>query len=86
MIEPASEEQLHPSVRGGVALWTLFLGFTMLMVGNGLNLAVLGVRMVMIERGLPDAACQQAIAALHEAAAATLRIPAARQPHGQSTS
>ena len=45
-----------------------------------------GVRMVMIERGLPDAACQQAIAPLHEAAAATLRIPAARQPHGQSTS
>jgi MFS family permease len=40
------EEELHPTVRGGVALWTLFLGFTMLMVGNGLNLAVLGVRMV----------------------------------------
>jgi MFS family permease len=36
----------HPVVRGGVALWTLFLGFAMLMVGNGLNLAVLGVRMV----------------------------------------
>mgnify|MGYP001788633376 CR=1 FL=1 len=33
-------------MRGGVALWTLFLGFAMLMVGNGLNLAVLGVRMV----------------------------------------
>ncbi len=40
------EDDLHPAVRGGVALWTLFLGFTMLMVGNGLNLAVLGVRMV----------------------------------------
>lgn len=46
--EPQSEhdEQVHPAVRGGVALWTLFLGFAMLMVGNGLNLAVLGVRMV----------------------------------------
>ena len=46
--EPQSEhhEQVHPTVRGGVALWTLFLGFAMLMVGNGLNLAVLGVRMV----------------------------------------
>ncbi len=46
--EPKSEfdEQLHPTVRGGIALWTLFLGFAMLMVGNGLNLAVLGVRMV----------------------------------------
>lgn len=40
------DEQVQPAVRGGVALWTLFLGFTMLMVGNGLNLAVLGVRMV----------------------------------------
>ncbi len=29
-----------------MALWTLFLGFAMLMVGNGLNLVVLGVRMV----------------------------------------
>ena len=46
LIEPSTEEQLHPTVRGGVALWTLFVGFTMLMVGNGLNLAVLGVRMV----------------------------------------
>ena len=36
----------HPTVRGGVALWTLFVGFAMLMIGNGLNLAVLGVRMV----------------------------------------
>ncbi len=46
--EPQSEhdEQVHPTVRGGIALWTLFLGFAMLMVGNGLNLAVLGVRMV----------------------------------------
>ncbi len=44
--EPSPEEHLHPAVRGGVALWTLFLGFTMLMIGNGLNLAVLGVRMV----------------------------------------
>lgn len=46
MTEPASEEHLHPTVRGGLALWTLFLGFTVLMIGNGLNLAVLGVRMV----------------------------------------
>ncbi len=45
-VHPAHDEQLHPTVRGGVALWTLFLGFAMLMVGNGLNLAVLGVRMV----------------------------------------
>ncbi len=45
-LERSHEEHLHPAVRGGVALWTLFLGFTMLMVGNGLNLAVLGVRMV----------------------------------------
>lgn len=46
--QPQSEhdEHLHQTVRGGVALWTLFLGFAMLMVGNGLNLAVLGVRMV----------------------------------------
>ena len=46
--EPQSEhdEHVHPTVRGGVALWTLFLGVAMLMVGNGLNLAVLGVRMV----------------------------------------
>jgi MFS family permease len=29
-----------------MALWTLFLGFALLMVGNGLNLAVIGVRMV----------------------------------------
>ena len=47
-VEPGQsiEEHVHPTVRGGVALWTLFLGFAMLMVGNGLNLAVLGVRMV----------------------------------------
>jgi MFS family permease len=45
-IDPASDEHQHPTVRGGVALWTLFLGFAMLMIGNGLNLAVLGVRMV----------------------------------------
>ena len=46
--EPQSEhdEHLHPTVRGGLALWTLFLGFAMLMVGNGLNAAVLGVRTV----------------------------------------
>ena len=36
----------QPAVRGGMALWALFLGFGMLMVGNGLNLAVLGVRVV----------------------------------------
>lgn len=29
-----------------MALWALFLGFGMLMVGNGLNLALLGVRVV----------------------------------------
>ena len=40
------EEPNHPAVRGGLALWTLFLGFAMLMVGNGLNAAVLGVRTV----------------------------------------
>jgi MFS family permease len=43
---PSDEEALHPAVRGGMALWTLFVAFAMLMVGNGLNLAVLGVRMV----------------------------------------
>ena len=42
----ASTEHVQPTVSGGLALWTLFLGFAMLMVGNGLNLAVLGVRMV----------------------------------------
>ncbi|WP_394935933.1 MFS transporter [uncultured Ilumatobacter sp.] len=43
-----NEEVLAPqqAVRGGMALWALFLGFGMLMVGNGLNLAVLGVRVV----------------------------------------
>ncbi|HSL74227.1 MAG TPA: MFS transporter [Ilumatobacteraceae bacterium] len=46
VIDPATEDHLQPTVRGGVALWTLFLGFTLMMVGNGLNLAVLGVRMV----------------------------------------
>jgi MFS family permease len=45
-LDPEQDEHLHPTVRGGVALWTLFVGFTMLMIGNGLNLAVLGVRMV----------------------------------------
>lgn len=44
--EHAPEHLEHPTVRGGLALWTLFLGFAMLMVGNGLNLAVLGVRVV----------------------------------------
>ena len=29
-----------------MALWTLFFGFALLMIGNGLNLAVIGVRMV----------------------------------------
>ncbi len=43
MTDPATDEHLHPAVRGGIALWTLLLGFTMLMVGNGLNVAVLGV-------------------------------------------
>lgn len=38
--------QPQPIVRGGKALWALFLGFGMLMVGNGLNLAVIGVRVV----------------------------------------
>lgn len=37
---------IHPAVSGGLALWALFVGFAMLMVGNGLNLAVLGVRVV----------------------------------------
>ncbi len=41
-----SDEHIHPTVRGGLALWALFLGFGMLMVGNGLNAAVLGVRTV----------------------------------------
>lgn len=43
---PERDEHVQPAVRGGVALWTLFLGFAMLMVGNGLNGAVLGVRTV----------------------------------------
>jgi MFS family permease len=46
VIDPTTEDHLQPAVRGGLALWTLFLGFALLMVGNGLNLAVLGVRMV----------------------------------------
>jgi MFS family permease len=45
-VDPDRDDDLHPAVRGGLALWTLFVGFTMLMVGNGLNLAVLGIRMV----------------------------------------
>jgi MFS family permease len=45
--QPQPEDApIHPTVRGGVALWTLFVGFAMLMVGNGLNAAVLGVRTV----------------------------------------
>lgn len=44
-VRPAADH-VHPTVRGGVALWTLFVGFAMLMIGNGLNLAVLGVRVV----------------------------------------
>jgi MFS family permease len=48
LIEPPSthDEQIHPTVRGGMALWALMLGFAMLMIGNGLNGAVLGVRTV----------------------------------------
>ncbi len=45
-VDPNHDDDLHPAVRGGLALWTLMLGFTMLMIGNGLNLAALGVRMV----------------------------------------
>lgn len=50
-VEPVTAESdpgdtHHPAVRGGGALWALFLGFAMLMVGNGLNLAVLGVRIL----------------------------------------
>ena len=48
MIDPlptAEATHEHPTVRGGVALWTLFVGFALLMIGNGLNLAVIGVRM-----------------------------------------
>jgi MFS family permease len=37
---------VHATVKGGLALWTLFVGFAMLMIGNGLNLAVIGVRIV----------------------------------------
>jgi MFS family permease len=44
--DAADPTQPQPVVRGGVALWALFLGFGMLMVGNGLNLAVLGVRVL----------------------------------------
>jgi len=43
---PDADERLQPTVRGGLALWTLFLGYGMLMVGNGLHAAVLGVRTV----------------------------------------
>ncbi len=39
-------DSVHATVKGGLALWTLFVGFAMLMVGNGLNLAVIGVRIV----------------------------------------
>ncbi len=42
----AEHEHIDPTVRGGMALWTLLVGFAMLMVGNGLNAAVLGVRTV----------------------------------------
>lgn len=42
----ALPEHAHPVVSGGLALWALFVGFGMLMIGNGLNLAVLGVRVV----------------------------------------
>ena len=44
--EAGDHTEPHPVVRGGVALWTLFLGLALLMIGNGLNLAVLGVRLV----------------------------------------
>jgi MFS family permease len=43
-------------VRGGAALWPLFIGFGMLMIGNGLNLAVLGVRMTQEGFGVRTAA------------------------------
>jgi MFS family permease len=48
LIESSSDtdEQVHPTVRGGLALWALMLGFAMLMIGNGLNGAVLGIRSV----------------------------------------
>lgn len=36
----------RPVVSGGWALWALFFGFGLLMMGNGLNLAVLGVRVL----------------------------------------
>lgn len=46
-VDPAEDpDEHHPVVSGGLALWALFLGFGMLMVGNGLNLAVLGVGVV----------------------------------------
>ncbi len=43
---PDTRQHEHAPVRGGLALWTLFVGFAMLMVGNGLNLALIGVGMV----------------------------------------
>lgn len=48
MSAPATDasDPASAAVSGGLALWTLFLGFAMLMIGNGLNLAVLGVRVV----------------------------------------
>lgn len=53
---PAAAPSHQPAVRGGAALWPLFLAFAMLMVGNGLNLAVLGVRMADEEFGVRTAA------------------------------
>ena len=45
-VPPNLAGEPQPAIGGGLALWTLFLGFALLMVGNGLNLAVLGVRLV----------------------------------------
>ena len=47
-----------------MALWTLFVGFAMLMIGNGLNLAVLGVRMV--DEGFGVRAVEALQIALHK--------------------
>jgi len=44
--EHGADDGIQPAIRGGLALWALFLGYAMLMVGNGLIGAVLGVRTV----------------------------------------
>jgi len=31
---PEHDEHLQPPVRGGMALWTLFVGFALLMIGK----------------------------------------------------